>query len=159
MASDFAAYVAQGVEKTVVRDYNPGVAAGEVMVVGEFAAYDTTNNWIERAGTDPTVIAGICEVDSEAARVLTDDGQIPIRILVGAGVILALSSATTPTLAHRGDSYGITRNAAGRWLLDVAKTTTASRMVVVDVDITEGIFFCQVHQNVLQFADLTVATA
>jgi hypothetical protein len=159
VASDFPAYIAQGHDHTRVRDYTPGIAAGEVMLPGDLWVFDTTNNWAERCGADPTLIAGISEVTSEQARLITASGKVPLRLFSGDNVVLGLASATTPAVSHIGDSYGITRESNGHWRLDVAKTTTSSRVRVIDVDIAAGIFFAVVHANLLQFADVEVATS
>jgi len=161
MASLFPAYLAQGHDNTLVQEFVPAQGANEPFIVGDFVVVTTgESSEAERCGADPVLIAGLSEVSSEAARLLTPNGRVPLRILGGSGVIIGLSSATTPVYAtHVGNSYGITRAAGGQWQLDVAKTTTSSRVKVVGIDIPSGTFFVQIHQNVLQFADLTVATA
>lgn len=159
MATAFPAYVAQGAEHTIVRDFTPGADSNEPFIVGDFVFYDTTDNVMQRCGANPTLIAGLSEVSSAAATLLTPSAKVPVRLIVGAGVVIAFASATTPAVSHIGDSYGITRNAAGQWLLDTAKTTTSSRARIIDVDITNGIFFGVLHENLLQFADVEVATS
>ena len=161
MASAFRAYVSKGAEVgTRVVGFVPAQGASEPFIVGDFVVCSTGESGeVEVCGADPTLIAGISEISSEAHRVLTPDGRVPVRIIFGAGVEIALASATTPVRAtHVGNSYGITKT-GNNWLLDVAKTTTSSRCRVVDVDVDKGIFFVVFHQNVLQFADITVATS
>jgi hypothetical protein len=115
---------------------------------------------VKRCGADPTLIAGISEVDSADAAAITPNGKVPIRIITGASLILALASSTTLVAAtHVGNSYGITRGSDGFWRLDTSKTTTSSRVRVIGVDTEQNIAYCVVHQNLLQFADITVATA
>lgn len=159
MASLFPARVAQGFEAgTYVKSFTPGTGASEPFIPGDLVAWDTTDGTMDRCGTDPTTIAGIAEGDSTVA--IYPDGKVPVRILTGASVVLALSSTTTPVEAtHVGKSYGVTRASGGQWQLDISKTTTSSRARVVGVDAANGIFYCVLHQNLLQFADLTVATA
>ena len=152
MASSFPAYVAQGAEKTVVRHYKPGTA----FVVGSFVVYDTSGNDMDLCGTDPALIAGISEVSSAAHTLLTEDAKVPVRILTASETVIALASATTPADSYIGDNVGITVSGT-TWLCDVAKTTTTSRATVVDVDITNGIFYVTIHANALQFAQKTVA--
>lgn len=164
MASDAPARVMSGFEAgTDVQEFVPGQAANEPCIPGDFFYIDTADlGQMKRAGTDPTLIAGISEVDTEQARVLTANGAVPGRILSAANVRIALYSATLPVYStHVGNSYGITRNASGHWLLDVAKTTTSSRVKVVGISTDESgfeFFICQIHENILQFSDLTVAT-
>jgi hypothetical protein len=162
MSSTFPAYVAQGIEAgTHVQEFVPAQGANEPFIYGDFVVVSTGESGeAERCGADPTLIAGISEVDSEKNRLITPNGRVPLRIITGASVVIGLSSATTPVYAtHVGNSYGITRASTGQWQLDVAKTTTSSRCKVVGIDIPSGTFFVVFHQNVLQFADLTVATA
>ena len=162
MASDAPARVISGYEAgTDVQEYIPSQVGAETVIPGDFWFIDTADlTEMKRCGTDPILIGGISEVDSEAARVLTANGRIPLRTLSAASNRIALYSATTPVYAtHVGTSYGITRNAGGHWLLDIAKTTTDSRMMVVGVNLDEAgfeYFICQIHQNILQFADLLV---
>lgn len=138
MASNFPAYVCINEDASLVREYTPGTAAGEQMKVGEIVQWDDANNWVERAGADPTPILGICEVDSEQARLLTASGKIPIRIL-NPNTIVCMASATTPVVAtHVGQKYGIVRDGTtGFWLVDVSDTVN-TRVIVDDVDITSG---------------------
>ena len=154
MATDFPAYIPRGVEATTpVFQYVPGQGATEVFVPGDLVFFSAGNDEMELCGIDPAIIGGFSEVDSEAHRVLTDDGRVPVRILSG-DTIVAMSSATTPVVAtHILVEYGITRNTSApfNWLLDVAKTTTASRCTVVDVDVAEGIFYVRFHETALQF--------
>lgn len=149
--SDFPAYVTYNEDQgSEVEEYTPGTAAGEQMVVGDLAVWDDSNNWVERCGTDPALILGISEVDSEQARLLTTNGKIPIRVLKS-NAVLCFSSATTPVEAtHLFQEYGITRNASGRWQVDVAKTGASARVVVRRLDISEGRWYCTVLAEFLQ---------
>lgn len=162
MPSLFPAYVCQGYEAgTAVQEYVPGQATNEPCIVGDFFFVDTADNGeAKRCGTNPTLIAGISEISTEAGRVLTPNGRVPLRNIHGQSVRIAMSSTTTPVYAtHVGNSYGITRAAGGQWQLDVSKTTTSSRVRVVAVDEAAGIFYVVVHENLLQFSDVEVATA
>jgi hypothetical protein len=151
MASSFPAEVAQRIDQgSDVQPYTPSQESGETMVPGELVFYDTTNNWMERCGADPALIAGISEGSSEAGRVLTEDGKVPIRLLKS-GAVVRFASTTTPAESHAGDEYGITRDANGHWLLDIAKTTTDARFQVVRVDIPSGSFYCIPLAEYLQF--------
>jgi hypothetical protein len=156
--SSFPARISYGHDHTYNASFTPGTS-GDAFIPGEFVAYDTSADTMKRCGADPTAIAGIAEVTSGDASVITPNGKVPIRILTGGGVVLALSSTTVPTEAMVGDSYGITRSAAGFWRVDTSKTTTSSRVRVVAVDIPTETFFCVVHANLLQFSNLVVATS
>lgn len=147
----FPAYVTRGEDQhSRVEEFTPGTAAGEVMVVGDFGVWDDANNWLERCGADPALIAGISEVDSEQARVLTASGKIPHRLLE-AGVVLCMSSVTVYVEAtHRAQEYGITRAAGGQWQVDVAKTGASARVLVIDGD-AEGRWYVTPLAANLQF--------
>lgn len=134
-ATDFPAYVSYNEDVgSVVEEYTPSQVSGETMVVGDLAVWDGANDWVERAGADPTAIVGICEGDSEEGRQLTTNGKIPIRTL-NSKCRLSMSSATTYVEAtHRGNEYGITRSAAGHWRVDTAKTGGDARVLVIDGD-------------------------
>lgn len=149
-ATDFPVRVAQGYDYTRVAEYVPSQVAGETFIVGDFVVWDGTNDWVERGGADPTPIYGLSEVKSESARVLTENGKVPIRKLFP-GVLLAMCSATTYVEAtHRGVSYGVARLASGNWAVDVADTT-AIRVIVEDGDPTNNIWY--VRPLALHFDD------
>lgn len=158
MASDFPAYVSSGAEfGSTVRDYTPGTGSNEPFLPGDLVYYDTTDNVIQLCGADPALIAGISEVGSAAsigANLIQFGGKVPIRIIRSSQLVLAMASSTTPLASHIGDSYGVTRNGSApfNWLLDTTKTGGDARVLVHDVDITNGIFFCQVLNDQLQFA-------
>lgn len=142
MATDFPAYIASGHDHTRVEEYTPSQVAGETFVPGDFVAWDAANDWVERAGADPTLIYGFSEVDSEKARVLTENGKVPIRKL-SSMCLIAMASATTPVEAtHLGVEYGVVRNASGHWLVDVSDTTNV-RIKVERLDVENGIWFCR----------------
>ena len=112
---------------------------------------------IQLCGADPALIAGLAEVDSAAsigANLIQFGGKVPIRIIRNSQLVLAFASSTTPAESHVGDQYGVTRNGSTpfNWLLDTAKTGGDARLLVSAVDITNGIFFCQVLNDQLQFA-------
>jgi hypothetical protein len=147
MASLFPGYVVQGHDFTRVQEYTPSQVAGETFIYGDFTIWDDSNNWAERAGANPTAILGISEVSSEAARVLTPNGRVPIRLLFP-GVVIALSSTTTPSIdTHVQNEFGITRASGGQWQLDTSKTGGNARMLVVRVDVDAGIYFCEPLQE------------
>lgn len=143
MATDFAAYVAEGHIHTRVEEYavSPSTNASDQFIPGEFVVYDTSNDWCERAGSDPTPILGLAEVKSDEAGLLTPNGKIPVRRLYP-GVVIAMCSATTPVAAtHEGQQYGIARLSSGNWAVDVGDTTN-KRVQVEKVDEARGIWFC-----------------
>lgn len=150
MASLFPAYTVQEFKRTSVQEYTPGTST-DVFVPGSFVFYDTTSNTMKLCAADPALIAGISEVDSVKNALITPNGKVPVRLL-HEGAIIAMSSATTPADSHVGDKYGITKASGGQWQLDTAKTGGSARVIVVSVDIGQGIFYCQVLTANLQFA-------
>jgi hypothetical protein len=153
MASSFPAYIAWGRKSDRVEEFVPSQTAGQTFGVAQFVYYDTSTNVIRLCGADPALIAGFSEVDSEANRVITPNGKVPIYLLETV-TMLALSSTTTPAESHVGDQHGITRTAGGIWQLDTAKTGADARMIVRRVDIPNGIFYCQPLNDQLQFATI-----
>ena len=131
--SEFPAYVARNIEQSHVEDYAASAVSGEVLLVGDLCIWDSGNGWVERSGADPSAgtIIGLAEVSSVAARLITPDNKIPIRTLDG-NTVVAMSSTTDYVEAtHRFVEYGVTRSSAGRWQVDVGKTTTSARVVVI----------------------------
>lgn len=151
--SEFPAYMAYGHEHTRNEEYVPSQVAGETMIVGDLCVWDGANNWVQRAAADPTAIVGLVETDSEAHRVLTPNGAIPVRRLLP-GAVIALSCGTLLSgTTHRNNEYGITRSAGGRWQLDTTKTGASARVKLVRIgnegDLVNQIAFCEVLQEYL----------
>lgn len=135
--SDFPAYIAQGHDQSRVEEYAVSTTTNENLLVGDLAVWDAGNDWIERAGADPTAIMGISEVRSADARTLTPNNKIPLRELT-AGVVVAMSSATAYVEGtHRNVEYGITRSSAGNWRVDVSKTGGSARVRVVRGEVSQ----------------------
>jgi len=133
MPSSFPAYVTRRIDDSQVEEYTPSQVTNENLLVGDLAVWDDANDWVERSGADPAAgtIVGISEVNSEAARVLTPNGKIPIRTLSPSTVVAMASATDYVEATHRQKEYGITRT-SGRWLVDVAKTGGDARVLVVD---------------------------
>ena len=150
MASNFPAHVTEGAEHTTVRDY----AVGTAFIPGSFVVWDTTNHDMDVCGADPVLIAGISEVNSTAAALLTPDSKVPVRIITSDQCIIALGSATTPAASYIGDALGIVLST--NWLVDTSETTNV-RVIVMDVDITNGIWYCNIVPLALQFGPVGTA--
>lgn len=148
--SDFPAEVVSQFDSgTMVEEFPASVVSGETLEPGDFAVYDAGNDWVERAGTNPTAIIGISEGFSDQARLLTPNLKVPIRTL-SSRALLGLSCATTLVPAtHLGVEYGITRSAAGHWQLDVSKTGADARCVVVRIDETTNTAFVRMLEEFL----------
>ncbi len=149
MASDFPAYVAAEYEHgTEVQEYTPGLTT-EAFGPGDLVFYDTSDQLMQLCGADPSLIAGISEVDSEEAKTLTPNGKVPVRLLKP-NALVAMCSATTPAESHVGVAYGVVTLASGNWSVDTSDTSN-TRVVVKRVDIENGIFFVSFLAANLQF--------
>lgn len=149
MASDFPAYVASEYESgTEVQEYTPGTTT-DAFVPGSFVFFDTATQLVKLCGADPALIAGISEVNSGDASVLTPNGKVPVRLLKP-GAVVALCSATTLSEANVGVAYGIAKLASGNWGIDTTDTT-ATRVVVKRVDTAKNIAFVSFLAANLQF--------
>jgi hypothetical protein len=151
MASDFPACVTAEVEHgSEVLEFVPSQVAGETAAkAGELVYYDTATQTSKRCGADPSLIAGISEVASESARVLTPDGKVPLRCLKPNATV-RMCSATTPAETHVGVLYGVVRLSSGNWAVDISDTSN-TRVLVVKVDIPAGAFFVKFVAANLQY--------
>ncbi len=151
MATDFPASVAAEHEHgTEVQEFTPSATAGETAAgPGEFMYYDTADQKIKRCGADPSLIAGISEVDSEKAKLLTPNAKVPLRLLKP-NALVRMCSATTPAETHVGVLYGISRLASGNWSVDTGDTSN-TRVIVKSVDIARGWFLVNFIAANLQF--------
>lgn len=152
MASDFAATATANIEfGSEVQEFTPSQTAGEVAAaVGELMYLDTADGKIKRCGADPALIAGLAELVSEDARVLTPNGKVPLR-LIKPSLLVRMCSATTPVYAtHVGNGYGIARLASGHWAVDVGDTSN-KRVEVVKVIESTGEWFVHFTATNLQF--------
>lgn len=151
MASDFAATVVENIEiASDVQEYTPSATAGEVAAgAGELMYFDTADQLLKRCGADPALIAGVAEVDSEKAKVLTPNGKIPFRVIrSGAGV--RMCADTTLSEADVGVAYGIKRLSSGHWAIDTTDTSN-TRVVVYRVDVAENAGYVHFLAANLQF--------
>lgn len=135
--SSFPLRVCASVEDgTHVIPFPVSSVAGEVAAKsGELMVYDVAADLrLERCGANPALILGVCEGSSEAMRVLTLDGQIPLRILTPRALVL-MCSAVTLTQAHIGVASGvdIVRDANGNWACNPASVANA-RFFIIEID-------------------------
>ena len=158
MASSFPAYVVQEYEAgTNVVEATPDPAGTGATGIrpGSFVFFDTATQLLKICGANPALILGISEVECDSARVryvaqgLTPNGKVPVRILNPKAVI-ALSSSTTPAETHlfNATGYDIV-NTSGIWQINPASSANP-RVVPIEIDITNGIFYCRVLAANLQ---------
>jgi len=139
MASSFPAQTAYGHDQSRVEEYTPGSGAN-AFVVGDILILSGVEARV--AGVNPAAILGLSEVNSDDAKLLTENGKVPVRQLTTEHVV-QMCSATTPVEAtHLGQEYGITKNGTtGFWEVDVAKTGANARVYVDRLNIPEGRWF------------------
>lgn len=138
MASDFAAFVAKNHEQSDVVEYtldaaNPGKA-------GSLCFLNTADNEVEECGADPALILGLM-TGNYASRLIYEGSKVPV-IVLDAGVLVGMCSATVPTDAHLHRAYGVVRLASGNWAVDISDTV-ATRVVVHEYNAGKGLFIVQ----------------
>lgn len=133
----FPASVAYGYDKSTVEEFTPSQTAGETFMPGDVVTLNA--GVVKLAGADPTAILGLSQVDSEAARVLTADGKIPILVLNSETVVEMCSDTVPVEATHLGNQYGIVNN-GGVWKVDTTDVTN-KRVEVVRLNVAEGLWF------------------
>jgi len=63
----------------------------------------------------------------------------PVAILTPLTVV-AMCSATTPDVSHITRAYGVAKLSSGNWAVDIGDTSN-TRLHVIRVDVTNGIFY------------------
>jgi hypothetical protein len=125
----------------------------------EFVFFDTADNNVKECGADPALILGICLGAAPASTVGNQKPQpygtnkVPVAVLTD-NVVVGLSSTTTPSLAFKERAGGLTKVTSGTgrnfWQCDTSKTGGTSRFIIIDVDITNGIFYVRFKPANLQ---------
>lgn len=120
---------------------------------------------LEECGADPTKIAGFALAAAQSApgyqaannpTVVTGrENRVPVALADGSTIFScrAVNGGTdpvTPTLTMIGESYGIVKTSDGTWALDIAEVTVKS-CTVIDIDITNKVFFVKVNAAFYQF--------
>lgn len=157
--SSFPAYIAQEIENgTSVQEYTPDTT--DIPVVGDLVFYDVATQTVKRCGANPTLIAGISEVNTtpsyrpNAAQYLTADGKVPIRTTTPRA-IWAFSCATTLAETNVGEDYGVTRDGTtGFWQIDLAKSASNQRFRIIRVDTVNQIAYAVVLTANAQFGGI-----
>ncbi|SRR6266581_384740 len=154
MASQFLPFLAHGqAPGGEPRNYEATFLSTDTSQPGEFVFFDTADNNVKICAADPALILGICLGNAPAstlASLTTGKPQpylpnkAPVAVLK-AETVVGLSSTTTPSLAFVTRKFGLTKVVAGGrdfWQCDTSKTAGTARGVIIDVDITNGIFYC-----------------
>lgn len=145
MASDFAAYVAQGHDQ--YESLNFAIKSTNAGKTGAFCFFDTATDNVDECGADPALILGLM-TGPYTSRTIYAGSLMPV-ICLTPGVILGLCSATTPVTAHLTRAYGIVKLASGNWALDISETVN-TRCTVLRFDIPSGTYFVKMLAANLQ---------
>lgn len=149
MASSFKATVARNYNSACVDEYTPDTSA--TFVVGDLVVFNTGTQKLDKCGADPALIAGISFVASGTggAQTLTENGKLPIYCLQS-DTVVSMASDTTPAESHIGTAYGIADGGSGVWKVDIGDTSN-TRVDVIGIDVTNGIFYVRFKAANLQF--------
>lgn len=153
----FAARTTSGnVPRVVSRPYK----TGEAIVIGSPVVLDA-NGDLTLCGADPTEVTGIA-LEKAGSRPGFDAANSPTHVTnrkqelicceANGDTIFGGESAagTTPTKAHVDGQYGIAKDSAGVWGIDLTDTTNKV-VEIVDVDIDRKLFFFKIIETVRTF--------
>lgn len=159
MASQFPAFLAHAGPIEEPRVYEATFLSTDASQPGEFVFFDTADNNVKICGADPALIMGINLGNAPASPLLSGRAPLPYAAnkgpvaVLAPDVIVGLSSTTTPSLAFVTRAGGLTRVTSGGrafWQCDTSKTAGTSRLIIVDIDIPNGIFFVRFKPANLQ---------
>jgi len=121
---------------------------------GDLVFFDTADNNLKKCGANPALITGIALGYAPSATNLTGGGmkpepyaanRVPVAVLTE-DVVVGMSSVSTPALSFMLRSFDlvntvITVGAGIRSFWQLANTTANTRVRVIDIDVTNGIFY------------------
>ncbi len=153
MASQFPPFLAHAqAPGSEPRVYEATFLSTDVSQPFEFVFFDTADNNVKECGTDPALILGLVLGNAPASTLISAAtgkpqpyaaNKVPVAVL-RADTVIGLSSTTTPALSFVTRKFGLTKVAAGGrnfWQCDTSKTGGTARGVIIDIDITNGIFY------------------
>lgn len=152
MASQFPPFLAHAqAPGSEPRNYEATFLSTDTSQPFEFVFFDTADNNVKECGADPALILGLALSNAPASTLLSGraplpyaTNKVPVAVL-RADTVIGLSSTTTPALSFVTRKFGLTKvtAATGRvfWQCDTSKTAGTARGVIVDIDITNGIFY------------------
>jgi hypothetical protein len=143
VASHFPAFIAHHQRDPLVVPYTVDAAA--TFVAGALVFLNTSDNEIEECGADPANILGIALMPASAKTLY--DGKVLVAVL-DPDMVIGMASATTPADSHLTDAYGVVKGTT-HWLVDTSETSN-TRIHVIKVDATNGIFFVKFMAATLQ---------
>ena len=152
MATSFPATLAGGQPDVKVEEM--ALVAGATFTVGALLVYTpgATATWAECTGS-PVSIGGLALSPAPGAASVTrglpyQANQIPIALL-DESTQVEMASATTPAATHIGNEYGVVKS-GNNWLVNISDTTNKA-VLVIKIDITNGVFWVRFLASVLQF--------
>lgn len=140
MASNFPAFIAHGEPHyPYVREVP--VNAGASFVAQELVFYTSPD--IAGCGADPALILGIALAPASAKTLYYENisgtgNKVPVAIL-NSDTVVGMSSATTPAFSQLTTAYGVEKT-GNNWRVDTTEVG-ATRLIVVGIDIANGIFY------------------
>jgi len=148
VASSFPAFIAHAGVIDEPKQYEATFLSTDASQTGEFVFFDTADNNVKVCGADPALILGLCTGSGPASTLQQKPSpyalnKSPVAVL-SSDIIVGLSSTTTPSLAFVTRKGGLTKVTTGGrniWQCDTSKTGGTARFVILDVDITNGIFY------------------
>lgn len=145
MATDFPAVVAFGGSdqpSPLVQEF--AMLSTDASIPGELVFFDTADNTVKECGADPANILGLVlgpgPASTRLQKPLPYAANTQLVSVLTPEVTVAMCSATTPAAAHLTRAYGVAKLSSGNWAVDIVDTSN-TRVVVVRIDITNGIFY------------------
>ena len=151
MASAFKPFIASATHEYEVHDFV--VDSAQTFTANELVVVNTSDGELEVCGADPALIAGLSLAPASVSRNAASAaaalyGRLPVAVLTP-DVLVGMSSSTTPAATHVGNVYGVEKT-GNNWRVDIGDTSN-TRVVVVKIDIANGIFFVRLLAANLQF--------
>lgn len=153
MASDFpavAVYQSNGVEP-LLQEF--AVLSTDASIPGELVFFDTGDNNVKECGADPANILGLIlgpgPASARLQKPLPYAPNTQVVAVLSPDTVVAMCSATTPSLAHVTRAYGVAKLSSGNWAVDTGDTSN-TRVTVIRVDIANGIFYVRFSAANLQ---------
>lgn len=154
MATQFPAFLAHASGQNEPYNYEATFLSTDTSVPGDLVFFDTADNNVKKCGANPALILGIClGFAPTAAQVVANTikaqpyrtNLVPVAVLQE-DVIVGLSSATVPTRAFLGRNWDLvntilTTGAGNLSIWQLLNTQANARVRVIDIDITNGIFY------------------
>jgi hypothetical protein len=160
--SQFPAFIAHGNPQAEGRVGQYTFLSTDTSQPGDLVFLDTADNNVKKCGANPALILGICLGYAPTAPQVAlgmkpqpyPANQMLVEILTG-DVTVGLSSLVTPAVAYLLRSQDIANvtistGAGIRSFWQLLSTTGNTRVRVIDIDVTNGIFYVRFIDTNLQ---------